>query len=577
MERGPIQMLLREAVTSAKAGNKSWARECLGRVLKAEPQNVEAWLWMSSVLDTPAEKRFCLEKVLAINPQNLQALAGLRWLDQQSRIPRAAAAPKRTLCPMCGEPNDPKAFQCANCGQDLFVLCPSCSERVDIDRPVCASCGLEVGDSSTGAAYFFGLAELYLQHGQPKRALETWDKTLFLNPDYPRVAEAAADAFLATGQRDLALQSLQRAIEESQDEEHKRDLRLKMANFHRDLGNLEEARKVYLELLQEEKERHESWTELYVELGRFYQRTGDTDEARNYYDMALTLDENLHEVRYLVAEILLEQGYELRALNEFQWLQEKGGEVAARAKTQVLAMRPPVPDEFRNRWQETLRGTARYVLGGLTLLALSTGRYWMNLAPRDLIGLLCSMLGGYLVTAATATPRNLPTLAMFSKLGDKPVLARMRLRPRQAAGEATPKKPSLLARFAASQRRSLQQLVAHLRIFTMRVGQSLHRLAVPIGKSWAKAKGSKAGQKVTQVVAAFAKTRFYQSIARSLRGMFPQQSGLFTRLKGLIRGGGQRLAEQAGKVEVTELGVFRWIAAVLGLFLLGLAVRLILV
>lgn len=581
MEHGRTQTLLREAIASAKAGNKSWARECLQRLLKIEPSNEEAWLWMSLVLETPAEKRFCLQKVLAVNPQNAQALAGLRYLDQQSKAPiRPIVQPKRTICPMCGEPNAPQAFQCVNCGQDLFVLCPSCGERVDIDTPSCAACGLEIGDSAQGAAYFFHLGELYLQHGQPKRAIDTLDRTLILNPDFPRVTEVAADAYLACGQRDLAIQSLQRAIEETKDEAHRRELRLRMANFHRELRNTEEAGRLYQELLEEQKELKQPWIELYIELGRFYREQNDSDSARDYYEMALALDENLPEIRFAVAEIILEKGYELRALSEFRELQGVGGEIGEKAKAHVEALRPPVPDAFRNRWQETMRGTARYVLAGLLLLALSTGRNWTTITPNDLVGILACMLGGYLVTAATATPRNLPTPAMFSKVGDTPMLARMRLRSqkKKAAG-----RPSALRKFLARQSQAFQRLAAGLRVAQMRALRWLQRTSQAAAQRWTRFKQSPTGKKLRaffqskpfRALAALGQKPFFRSIGRSLRRLFP--AGTFGHLGQTLRGGGRRLVEQAGRFEVTEMQIYRWIAAVLGIFLLLLAGRLILI
>lgn len=582
MDRSQIQLLLREAI-SARMENRSWAQECLGKILKADPYNEEAWLWMSLVLETPGEKRFCLEKALAINPQSVQAQAGLLYLEQQSRGPaRPIPMPARTICPMCGEPNDRKVFQCVNCGQDLFVLCPACGERMDIDRPACGACGQQVGDVSTGAAYFFHLGELYLQHGQAKRALETWDKTLFLNPDYPRVAEVAAEAFLATGQRDLAIQSLERAIAEAgDDEERKRGLRLRLANFHRELGQNDDAFAIYQQLLQEEKERKESWTELYVELGRFHQQRGNVDDARTYYEMALTLDGKLHEIRYEVANILLGYGYELRALNEFRRLQDVGGEIGERAKARIEEIRPPIPDAYRNRWRETARGTARYVVAGLVLLALVAARNWLDgnllgtFGVQEILGLFATALGGYLLTAATATPRNLPSPALFGQLADRPLFARMRLRPKKEA--AGPPKPTILTRFIASQRRSAQQVAAQLRVVQLRAAQALHRFLVTLSRRAEKFRRSPTGKKVVRFLKKLGQTRFFQAVGRQLRRIFPEQAGLVARLGEFVRGGGKRLVEQAGKVEVQEGLVYRWVAAALGLFLLLLAARWILV
>ena len=45
--------------------------------------NLQAWLWLSSVVDEWADKRVCLENVLTLDPNHQAAKAGLAWLDQQ--------------------------------------------------------------------------------------------------------------------------------------------------------------------------------------------------------------------------------------------------------------------------------------------------------------------------------------------------------------------------------------------------------------------------------------------------------------------------------------------------------------
>ncbi len=578
MERSNVQTLIREAVVSAKAGNKAWARDCLSRVLRMDPRNEAAWLWLSSVLETPAEKRFCLEKVLSINPDNVQAQAGLRYLGQQSKSPAAIARlPKRTICPMCGEPNEPHAFQCANCGQDLFVICPACGERVDIDRITCSACNQEVGVSADGPAYFFHLGELYLQHGQPKRALEAWDKTLFLNPEYPRVVEVAAEAFLATGQRDLAFQSLERAIQETPDVEHRRELRLRLANYHREVGHTEEARRLYQELLREDQEKREAHADLYTEMGRFFQRNKDSEAARHYYEMAIALDENLYDVHYALAELLLRDGYELRALNVFRWLAAQDAGPAEQARARIAELRPPVPDAFRNRWSETIRGTARFFLAGLLLLLLYVVGS-QTPSPWKALGLIPITIAGYLLTAATATPRNLPSLAGLSRrVGDSPLMVRMRARRKQETGSSG---PSLLRRFLGWQAASARKLVEGLRVTRMRAVQLLHRLAARWAQSRERFAGTRVGRALRSLpqsrfgrfLAGLGRTRFFQGVGRLLRRVFPGFRWLGT----AVQGGGRRLMERAGRVEFTEAQVYRWIAATVGLFLLALGLFLVL-
>jgi len=579
MERGRIRLLMREAIQAARSGNKNWARECLERVLKADPRNEEAWLWLSAVLDTVPEKRYCLERVLAINPANAQAAAGLRYLEEQARVEAGRPQTRRTVCPLCGEPNDPNAFQCANCGQDLFVLCPACGERVDIDRPACAACGLEIGDSSDGAAYFFHLGELYLRHGQPKRALDAWDKTLLLNPDYPRVAEVAAEAFMASGQRELALQSLQRALEEAGDEEHRRTLRLRMANFQRDLGNLEEAGRLYQELLREDRALGERRADLYIELGRFHQKRGETERARNYYEMALALDEDLPEIRYALAEILLAQGYETRALDEFRHLARAGGELGERAVARIRALRPPVPEEFRHRWQETVRGAGRFFLASLLLLLLNRGREWAAspaYSPAytlNLVGLLATLAGGYLLSAAMAAPRHLPGFSLLIAQPEGRLAERLQARRKSRE----PRRPAWVARIQAQSRRSAQAISEVLKVVRLRLARSLERTATALSRAWKRVGAGPLAwlrRQGSHLLNLLGKVRLFRSVAFSFRRLFPRRAGLslLERLKRPWQEGRQVV----GRVELSEADLYRWGAGLVGLVLVVLGAVMVL-
>ncbi len=85
--------LLASAIAAAKAGNKAEARQLLAQVLRNDPQNEPAWLWLSGVVGTDDERIDCLERVLAINPGNPHARRGLAVLRRQvkRRTPPAYA------------------------------------------------------------------------------------------------------------------------------------------------------------------------------------------------------------------------------------------------------------------------------------------------------------------------------------------------------------------------------------------------------------------------------------------------------------------------------------------------------
>jgi len=75
--------LLELGIAAARGGNRQEARMYLEAVTLAEPDNEQAFLWLSFVMDDRKLAMRCLERVLNINPNNEQAKRGLAWLQSQ--------------------------------------------------------------------------------------------------------------------------------------------------------------------------------------------------------------------------------------------------------------------------------------------------------------------------------------------------------------------------------------------------------------------------------------------------------------------------------------------------------------
>lgn len=64
---------LQAALAAIQRGDRAAGQALLARVLRANPRNVEAWLWMAGSLDDPARRSECYRRVLEIDPANAQA------------------------------------------------------------------------------------------------------------------------------------------------------------------------------------------------------------------------------------------------------------------------------------------------------------------------------------------------------------------------------------------------------------------------------------------------------------------------------------------------------------------------
>jgi len=72
---------LEQAYAYIKAGDIEKAKRLLAQILKQNPRDENAWLWMSHCVVEIEQKRYCFERVLTINPQNQSAIEGLKRLD----------------------------------------------------------------------------------------------------------------------------------------------------------------------------------------------------------------------------------------------------------------------------------------------------------------------------------------------------------------------------------------------------------------------------------------------------------------------------------------------------------------
>jgi hypothetical protein len=92
------QRLYQRGVAAARGGQRRVAAGLLTRSVRLDPDCELAWLWLSGVLDDPAQQAFCLQTVLKLNPQNEHALRGMRVLEARGLARGTAqAAPGLSL------------------------------------------------------------------------------------------------------------------------------------------------------------------------------------------------------------------------------------------------------------------------------------------------------------------------------------------------------------------------------------------------------------------------------------------------------------------------------------------------
>ncbi|MDX9865022.1 MAG: tetratricopeptide repeat protein [Anaerolineaceae bacterium] len=74
---------INQAIQLIREGNTKTAGKILSEVVKQEPKNETAWLWLAGCFEENEKKKFCLKKALEINPKNQKAWDALNRLSQE--------------------------------------------------------------------------------------------------------------------------------------------------------------------------------------------------------------------------------------------------------------------------------------------------------------------------------------------------------------------------------------------------------------------------------------------------------------------------------------------------------------
>ena len=131
MAHGP-QALLDQAISLIQAGDLETGKRLLASVLRQEPDNVDAWLWLATAVDDLDQRAECLRRVLAISPRNKvawQRLAALTSGDASRDRPEVTGYEGLEFqCPQCG------GEQHFHIGQQGLV-CTQCGYFDPIEQP----------------------------------------------------------------------------------------------------------------------------------------------------------------------------------------------------------------------------------------------------------------------------------------------------------------------------------------------------------------------------------------------------------------------------------------------------------
>lgn len=78
--------LTEQGIAVLKAGNRDAARRLLSAAVKQNPDDAQAWLWLTGTVDNDRERMACLNHVLRIDPGNQVAIRAIAKLRTQAEL-----------------------------------------------------------------------------------------------------------------------------------------------------------------------------------------------------------------------------------------------------------------------------------------------------------------------------------------------------------------------------------------------------------------------------------------------------------------------------------------------------------
>jgi tetratricopeptide (TPR) repeat protein len=141
MSTDEINLWLNDGIAAVMDGKHAEARELLLRVVNADENNVQAWLWLSSVVTTLEDREVCLENVLALDPVNEAAQRGLAKVRaEMAATPEIEPESPLPHVEMESAPETKVAFDFSDAEWDDPLSCVYCAHRTREEDRQCPHC-----------------------------------------------------------------------------------------------------------------------------------------------------------------------------------------------------------------------------------------------------------------------------------------------------------------------------------------------------------------------------------------------------------------------------------------------------
>lgn len=387
------QELYRQGVVAIREQNDlARGRELLVQALKLDPHNDMAWLWLARTISDPVRRLELVERALRANPASEAAhkLRAELLAEQRPASPPVAApepAPSAAHPPAL-TPETPVVRPASGVIRPL--------QRKTVDQPIMPA-------EKERIAHLMDRAEIYREAGDIEDAIALWVEVLTIRVDHEQALRNAAGHLWKLQYWQDAKELVQRAI----------DAGTRVPTVYLTAIDIAERQNDGIwaaELRERVATLPVADEQLVIKVADYYLARDQGPVAHGFLERALETHPKMPAALIKLGDLLQESGDRVEASR----LYERAARLGARGRTRkevdkkLRSYVPVLTDRERGSMWLAVREAAG-IAGLYLLLGWQDARLdLLALGPRRWIGVLASLLGGYLVVTATSSPQQRP-------------------------------------------------------------------------------------------------------------------------------------------------------------------------
>jgi tetratricopeptide (TPR) repeat protein len=392
------QSLFRQGVTAIREEKDlAKGRDLLTKSLRLDPNNDVAWVWLSRTIADKQKQQQCLERALQLNPNNEQIKAMMGRLGDGNGTGKSANGTKAAI---------PLTIPVSE--QQI----PAPAKLADSPPP---TANKAAGSQNAQIKVWLNKADTLLEAKDVEGAIEHWVRVLEVEPDHEVALANAVRHLSRLKYIDDARQLVWDALGAGTTHPSVYLTAIDIARYQGNHGEADDLR-LKLATLPEADE------DLLIGLADHFVKNGQQPQALAVLTSAADSHPKSQKILIRLADLTNDMGENQQALA----LYEKAASLGAHTKEgkdadqKLLAFAPSLTDKERGSTRLAIREAFGFGVVTLLMAWQDAGLDLLRLGINRWLGVLISVIGGYLIITATSSHQQQPLATWFGGVVPEP-------------------------------------------------------------------------------------------------------------------------------------------------------------